>query len=44
MLAASPMIRAMARHLVHWTLLTGVSLALWTALAVGLYLILSGGA
>ena len=34
----------MARHLVHWTLLTGVSLLLWTALAYGLYLMLGGGA
>jgi hypothetical protein len=33
----------MARHLVHWTLLTGVSLLLWTALALGLLLLLGNG-
>jgi hypothetical protein len=33
----------MARHLLHWTVLTGVSLLLWAALALGLLLLLGYG-
>jgi hypothetical protein len=34
----------MGRHLLRWTLLTGVALLLWAALGYGLYLMLSSGA
>jgi len=33
---------AMARHLVHWMLLSGVSLLLWAVLALGFYFMLGG--
>jgi hypothetical protein len=34
---------AMVRHLVHWTVLAVVSLAMWSALGLGLFLLVFNG-
>jgi hypothetical protein len=33
----------MVRHLVHWTVLAVVSLAMWSALGLGLFLLVFNG-
>jgi hypothetical protein len=34
---------AMGRHIVHWTVLTVASLAIWAALGIGLFLLFANG-